>query len=161
MRLLLLLALVSAASAVDMRRVDADFDRVIDPGATLERLGTGMRFSEGPVWSDADGGFLIFSDIPADELKRWSAADGVTAWRAPSGQANGNIRDPEGRLITCEHATRRVSRTAADGAVTALVEAHAGKRLNSPNDAAVAGDGAIWFTDPPYGIAAEQQEQER
>ncbi len=125
---------------------------LLHAGAKLQKLAGDMKFTEGPVWVARDGGYLIFSDIPSDELKRWSMRDGMSTFRKPSHQTNGNTLDGEGRLISCEHAARRVTRTEAGGAVTVLVDSFEGKKFNSPNDAAVRADGSIWFTDPPYGL---------
>jgi gluconolactonase len=125
---------------------------------TVDELVSGMQFTEGPVWI-ADDNCLLFSDIQANRIMRWSDSEGVTVWREPSGSANGNTLDTEGRLITCEHGNRRVSRTEEDGSVVALAESYNGKRLNSPNDVVVKSDGTVWFTDPPYGIQPEEREQ--
>ena len=132
---------------------------LLAPGAGLRQLASGMRFTEGPVWFDTDGGHLLFSDIPADRIHRWSARDGVGVWREPSHNANGNTRDARGRLLTCEHGSRRVTRTDSAGRIEVLAEMFMGRRLNSPNDIVEKRDGTIWFTDPPYGIKPEQQEQ--
>ena len=135
---------------------------VVAPGTTVEKLAGGMRFIEGPVWLAQDGGMLVFSDIPADELKSWSRAKGLGTFRKPSHAANGNTLDPMGRLVTCEHGLRRVTRTAADGSVAAVAERYQGRRFNSPNDVVVKKDGSIWFTDSPYGIPqGEKAELER
>jgi gluconolactonase len=140
-------------------RDPAAFARCVAKDAKLERLATGMKFTEGPVWVPGDaGGFLVFSDIPADELKKWTPADGLRTFRQPSRNANGNTLDLQGRLISCEHSGRRLSRLAADGTLETLVERHDGKRFNSPNDAVVARDGAIYFTDPDYGLAGQPRE---
>ena len=126
---------------------------LVSADAKLEKLATGMQFLEGPVWFDDEaGGYLLFSDIPGNELRRWNADGKLTVFRAPSHNANGNTRDRAGRLITCEHGSRRVTRTERDGTITVLAERYKGKRLNSPNDAVVKSDGSIWFTDPPYGL---------
>ena len=120
--------------------------------AGVERLATGTRWGEGPVWF-GDGRFLLWSDIPNDRILRWDEVDGhVSVFRQPSGRANGNTRDRQGRLITCEHTGRRVSRTEHDGSVTTLADGWNGKRFNSPNDVVVRSDGSIWFTDPPFGL---------
>ena len=118
----------------------------------IERLATGCRWSEGPVWF-GDGRYLLWSDIPNNRILKWEEETGaVSIFRRPSNNANGNTRDREGRLITCEHDSRRVTRTEYDGSITVLADKYAGKQLNSPNDVVVARDGAIWFTDPPFGI---------
>ena len=120
--------------------------------AAIERIATGYRWAEGPVYV-RDGGYLLWSDIPNNRMMRWSEDDGhVSVFRSPSNYSNGNTRDREGRLITCEHDTRRVTRTEHDGSITVLIDRFEGKRLNAPNDAVVTQDGAIWFTDPGYGI---------
>jgi gluconolactonase len=134
--------------------------RVLDPAfntyrlalASVERLFTGCRWSEGPVWF-GDGRYLLWSDIPNNRILRWDEETGtVSVFRKPSNNANGNTRDRQGRLVTCEHDARRVTRTEYDGAITVLADAYQSRRLNSPNDVVVARDGAIWFTDPPFGI---------
>jgi gluconolactonase len=120
--------------------------------AAIERIATGYRWAEGPVYF-RDGGYLLWSDIPNNRMMRWSEDDGhVSVFRSPSNYSNGNTRDREGRLITCEHDTRRVTRTEHDGRITVLIDTFEGKKLNAPNDAVVTQDGAIWFTDPGYGI---------
>ena len=120
--------------------------------AAIEPIMTGLRWAEGPCWF-GDGGYLIVSDIPNNRILRWLEEDGhVSEFRKPSNYANGNTRDREGRLITCEHQSRRVTRTEHDGAITVLIDKFEGKRLNAPNDVVVAHDGAIWLTDPGYGI---------
>jgi gluconolactonase len=122
----------------------------IEPGAVAERLATGFRFTEGPVW-DHRRQRLTFSDIPASVIHRWSEADGVTVLRAPSNRSNGNAFDPDGRMVTCEHDTGRVVRELEDGALQVLADRWDGAPLNSPNDVVVGRDGAVWFTDPDYG----------
>jgi gluconolactonase len=119
--------------------------------AAVERLATGTRWGEGPVWF-GDGRFLLWSDIPNNRMLRWDEETGaVSAFRKPSGFANGNTRDRQGRLVSCEHA-RRVTRTEYDGTITVLIDKFDGKPLNSPNDIVVKSDDSIWFTDPPFGI---------
>ena len=120
--------------------------------AYIERIATGMRWAEGPVYV-RDGGYLLWSDIPNNRMMRWSEDDGhVSVFRSPSNFANGNTRDREGRLVTCEHDSRRITRTEHDGTITVLMDKFEGKPLNAPNDIVVASDGAIWFTDPGFGI---------
>jgi gluconolactonase len=119
---------------------------------TVERLATGCYWAEGPQWF-GDGRYLLFSDIPNNRIIRWDQTTGRTSdFRNPSNHANGLARDRQGRLLTCEHGTRRVTRTGYDGRITVLADQYKGKRLNSPNDIVCAGDGSIWFTDPPFGI---------
>ncbi len=119
---------------------------------TVERLATGFYWAEGPVWF-GDGRFLLFSDIPNNRILRWDETNGVLSdFRRPSNNANGLVRDRQGRLLACEHLTRRVTRTEHDGRITVLASHFEGKRLNSPNDIVCQRNGAIWFTDPPFGI---------
>jgi gluconolactonase len=118
----------------------------------VERVATGMRWAEGPVYFAA-GRYVLFSDIPNNRIMRFSEDDGhLSVYRRPSMNSNGNTIDREGRLITCEHSGRRVTRTELDGSITIIADKYNGKKLNSPNDAVVASDGSIWFTDPTYGI---------
>ena len=140
---------------------EAELRRIVSPDARVEKLAGGFGFIEGPVWSSAGGGSLIFSDIPRNELKRWTPAGGVTTYRTPSGNANGNTRDREGRLITCEHSGRRVSIESREGRVETLVDAYQGRRLNSPNDVVVKSDGSVWFTDPPTASASAPRTRSR
>lgn len=132
---------------------------ILLPDSSVERVATGMRFTEGPVWLPAEG-CLLFSDIPANRLLRWTPGKGVEVWREPSHNANGNTLDLQGRLITCEHGSRQLTRTGPDGAVSVLASSFGGKRLNSPNDVAVKSDGTIWFTDPTYGVQKDRVEQD-
>src|ERR1700738_711585 len=132
--------------------VDERFRSLVVWQEVVERLWTGGRWLEGPVWF-GDGRYLLFSDIPNNRMLSWSEVTGdVTVFRQPSNNSNGNTRDRQGRLVTCEHLTRRVTRTEYDGSVTVLIEKFDGKPLNSPNDVVVKSDGSIWFTDPPFGI---------
>lgn len=120
--------------------------------SAIERIATGFRWAEGPVYF-RDGGYLLWSDIPNNRIMRWLEEDGhVSVFRNPSNFSNGNTRDRQGRLITCEHDARRVTRTEPDGTITVLIDSYNGKKLNAPNDVVVASDGAVWFTDPGYGI---------
>ena len=120
--------------------------------AKVERLATGCRWSEGPVWF-GDGRYLLWSDIPNNRILRWDEETGaVGVFRRPSNFANGHTRDRQGRLLTCEHGGRRVTRTEYDGTITVIADRFEGKPLNSPNDIVCKSDGSIWFTDPPFGI---------
>jgi gluconolactonase len=132
--------------------LDPSFARYRLALANIERLATGMRWAEGPVWF-GDARCLLWSDVPNNRMMRWDEETGaVGVFRAPSNYANGNARDRGGRLVTCEHDSRRVTRTEYDGAITVLCDRFEGKRLNSPNDVVVKSDGSIWFTDPMFGI---------
>lgn len=120
--------------------------------AAVERLATGFRWAEGPVWF-GDGRYLLWSDIPNDRIMRWDEETGaVGVFRKPSHYSNGNTRDRQGRLVTCEHDSRRVTRTEYDGTITVLMDRFEDKRLNSPNDVVVKSDDSVWFTDPPFGV---------
>jgi len=130
---------------------------LVDADAQAERLGSGCQFTEGPLWNAA-AGCLLFSDIPANQIKRWRPESEITNFRSPSGSSNGLTYDKQGRLIACEHGNRRVSRTEADGTIIAIAAHYNGKRLNSPNDVVVKSDGSIYFTDPPYGIMDDDGE---
>ena len=119
---------------------------------TVEQLASGFYWAEGPVWF-GDGRYLLFSDIPNNRILRWDDCSGaLSEFRKPSNHANGLARDRQGRLLACEHGTRRVTRTEYDGAITVLADGFDGKRLNSPNDIVCQSDGSVWFTDPPFGI---------
>jgi gluconolactonase len=135
-----------------VRVLDPRFEKYYLYNAPVERLATGFRWTEGPVWF-GDGRYLLWSDIPNSRIMRWDEETGeVARFRSPSNLANGNTRDRLGRLVTCEHETRRVTRTEYDGSITVLADRFQGKRLNSPNDVVVKSDGSIWFTDPMSGI---------
>lgn len=155
------LAVSARVDAADFDiRDEAEFGKIVAPDARLTKLATDMQFTEGPVWVAAQGGCLVFSDIPADELKKWAAQDGLTTFRKPSQNANGNTVDRAGRLISCEHSARRVSRLEKDGPIVTLVDQFDGKKFNSPNDADVKSDGSIWFTDPDYGLRSQPHDYE-
>ncbi|HST94576.1 MAG TPA: SMP-30/gluconolactonase/LRE family protein [Microvirga sp.] len=137
--------------------LDERFRRLVIPTARLETLAEGCRWAEGPAYFPA-GRYLVWSDIPNDRMMRYDETSGaVSVFRAPSGYSNGNTVDRHGRLVTCEHGTRRVTRTEHDGTVTVLASHHQGKRFNSPNDVVVKSDGSIWFTDPAYGIDSDYE----
>ena len=132
--------------------IDKRFHRYRIGSAAVERIWTGARWTEGPVWF-GDLRSLVWSDIPNNRMLRWCEESGaVTVFRQPTGHANGNTRDRQGRLITCEHSGRRVTRTELDGTITVLIDSFDGRRLNAPNDVVTHPDGAIWFTDPGYGL---------
>jgi gluconolactonase len=131
---------------------DPRFAQVVGPEARFEQIASGCLFTEGPLWHPT-GHYLLWSDMPGDHLRRWSAADGVTTHRKPCHMSNGLTWDRQGRLLACEHASSRVTRTERDGRITPLATHYDGKQLNSPNDIVCAADGGIYFTDPPYGRA--------
>jgi gluconolactonase len=135
---------------------DPRFKRLLLSNASLEVLASGFRWIEGPVWM-GDAGCLLFQDLPRNKTMRWSEREGVSVYRSPSNYANGQTRDRQGRLIACSHRGRCLYRTEHDGRVTTLVDRHAGKRLNAPNDVVVKSDGSIWFTDPLYGISTDYE----
>jgi gluconolactonase len=135
-----------------VRVLDDSFNQYRLPLASVERLYTGCRWSEGPVYF-GDGRYVLWSDIPNDRILKWEEETGVVSvFRKTSYNANGNTRDRQGRLVTCEHRGRRVCRTEYDGKLTTLIDSYQGKRLNSPNDVVVKSDGSVWFTDPIFGI---------
>ena len=135
-------------SGVEVR--DKRFENVVGPSVSFELLATGCIFTEGPLWHAREK-YLLFSDMPGDHLRRWSERDGVTTFRKPCNKSNGLAWDLQGRLLTCEHASSRLTRTETDGKITVLASHYEGKELNSPNDLAVKSDGAIYFSDPSYG----------
>lgn len=135
---------------------DDRFKAMIPEGAKLQQHFTGCEWAEGPVYI-SDGDYYLWSDIPNDRIMRWSEVDGASVFREPAGYTNGHYRDRQGRLVSCEHGNRRISRTEPDGTVITLADSYQGKRLNSPNDLVVKSDGTIWFTDPPYGILSDRE----
>lgn len=130
---------------------DGRFLDLVHPMSRLDQIAAGLTWTEGPVWF-GDHACLLFSDIPSQRIMRWSRESGVSVFRARSQFNNGNTRDRQGRLVGCRHGTRDVVRTECDGALTVLAHSNDGARLNSPNDVVVSSDGAVWFTDPTYGI---------
>lgn len=137
--------------------LDPQFKGLLTGHGRVERLWTGARWAEGPAWFAA-GRYLVFSDIPNNRIMRFDDTDGsMSVFRSPSNNSNGNTTDPQGRLVTCEHQGRRVSRTEHDGSITVIADRYKGKRLNSPNDVVVKADGSVWFTDPPYGILTDYE----
>jgi len=148
---------LSSSSPFDVR--DPRFVDGLFPHESVEQIWTGGRWCEGPAWFPAHG-TLVWSDIPGNRMLRWDERNNtVGEFRKPSNNTNGNTVDRQGRLISCEHLSRTVTRTEHDGAITVLADRWMGKRLNSPNDAVVHSDGAIWFTDPDYGIMSEYEGQ--
>ena len=134
-----------------------ELSSIIPRESKVEKIETGFRFTEGPLWNGSQG-FLLFSDIPANRICRWSPEEGLEVFRYPSGNSNGLTYDKNGRLLICEHGNRRLSRIEKDGAYIVLADSFRGKRLNSPNDVIVRSDGTIYFTDPPYGIQPKEKE---
>jgi gluconolactonase len=140
-----------------VRVLDPRFEQYRLGNAGVERIATGYRWAEGPVWF-GDHRCLLWSDIPNNRVMRWDESTGaVTTFRSPSNYANGHARDRQGRLITCEHLTRRVTRTEYDGSITVLIDEFDSKPLNAPNDVVVASDDSVWFTDPGYGIMSDYE----
>lgn len=141
----------------DFQILDSRFKHMVKTSARVERLYTGCRWAEGPAWFPAHRG-LVWSDIPNDRMLRWDETTGaVGVFRQPCGFSNGNTVDRQGRLVTCEHGGRRVTRTEHDGSVTVLADRFGGRRFNSPNDTVVHSDGSVWFTDPAYGIDSDYE----
>src|SRR6201996_5445822 len=137
----------------NVQALDPAFNALCITLASVEHLTSGCRWSEGPVYF-GDGRYVLWSDIPNDRILKWEEETGaVSVFRKTSWNANGNTRDRQGRLVTCEHRGRRVTRTEYDGSITILMDSYEGKRLNSPNDVVVKSDGSIWFTDPMFGIS--------
>lgn len=136
--------------------IDPAFARYVLGNAPVKKLATGFDWVEGPVWF-GDANCLLFSDIPNNKIMRWSPDTGISVYRAPSNFANGHTRDHQGRLVSCEHGTRRVTRTEIDGRITVIADGFDGKPLNSPNDVVVKSDGTIWFSDPHYGIMTDYE----
>lgn len=137
--------------------IDPRFARLVNGTAKVERLYTGCRWAEGPAWFAA-GRYVVWSDIPNNRMMRWDETDGsVSVFREPAGNTNGNTVDRRGRLVSCEHGGRRISRTEYDGRVITIADRWKGKRFNSPNDVVVRSDGTIWFTDPTYGIDSDYE----
>ncbi|MEP0563365.1 MAG: SMP-30/gluconolactonase/LRE family protein [Paracoccaceae bacterium] len=146
-----------AIEGTGFQAIDPSFNDCIIGHARVERLWTGARWSEGPAWFAA-GRYLVWSDIPNNRMLRFDEADGnVSTFRQPSNNSNGNTVDREGRLVSCEHQARRVTRTEHDGSITVIADCFEGKRFNSPNDVVVRSDGSIWFTDPSYGILMDYE----
>jgi gluconolactonase len=140
----------------DFEIVDPRMNQCVLGNVFVEKVFSGMRWAEGPVWF-GDSRSLIWSDIPNNRMMRWFESGHVEIFREPSNYSNGNTRDRQGRLVTCEHGERRVTRTELDGRVSVLADHFEGRRFNSPNDVVVKSDGSIWFTDPDYGIRSDYE----
>lgn len=157
---LMLHSLSLSAADFDVRD-EAQFKQLFPDGAKVEKLADGFGFTEGPTWVRAEGGYLVFSDIPNNRLIKWTKSNGISTFRQPSQNANGNTTDRAGRLLTAEHSGRRISVMEKDGSVKTLVDRCKDKKFSSPNDVVVKSDGTVWFTDPPYGLPkAETKEQD-
>ncbi|MCW5946544.1 MAG: SMP-30/gluconolactonase/LRE family protein [Fimbriimonadales bacterium] len=144
------------ALAIFLAQGEITWTEIVPAGSKVSQVARGFKFVEGPVWTKA--GVLVFSDIDGDTIYVYNPSGELQSWRSPSNRANGNAIDSDGTLITCEQATRRVTRTGLDGKVTVLADRYQGKRFNAPNDLAVRNNGDIYFTDPPYGIQQSQEE---
>lgn len=156
-----------------IERFDSQLDKLLDPGATLEILADGFTWTEGPVWmGDATNGHLLFSDIPRNSIFKWTAKNGIQLFMNPSGYtgvtfyglepgSNGLLKDLDGNLVLCEHGDRRVSVLTPNGGKRTLADNYQGKRLNSPNDAALKSNGDLYFTDPPYGLPSREKDPRR
>ena len=152
-------------------RFDSELDAIVAESAAIEKLAGGFSFTEGPVWTPE--GYLLFSDIPENAIYKWSPDTGTEVFRKPSGcdrtgvapgvfrGSNGLTLDAQGRLTICEHGNRRVTRLDADSSLTVLASHFEGKRLNSPNDLVYKSDGALYFSDPPYGFPKEDDDPEK
>ena len=157
--------------AGSIQRMGPAFDEIVPSDYEIEKLHSGFRFTEGPVWVAENDPYLLFSDIPANAIYRWSSDGKVAEFLKPvsegehaqarSGGSNGLTLDSEGRLVLCEHGDRRISRIETDGTRTSLVDHYEGKKLNSPNDAVYRSDGWLYFTDPPYGLAKQDEDSDK
>ena len=158
---LLLLLLPHGLFSADIQALRPEFSAVADESAELVEIATGLEFTEGPVWiGGKEGGYLLFSDIPANKIYRWAPEQALSVWRTPSGNSNGLLLDSRGRLLVCEHGGRRVSLTLDSGELVTLCDSFNGGRLNSPNDVALGADGSLWFTDPPYGLGKQEESEQ-
>ena len=155
---LAILALPTAVAAELKAEDAAEFAKIFAADAKIETLAKGLKFTEGPCWVGGAEGHLIFSDIPANRLMKWSPKGGLSVFREPSQKINGNTLDRKGRLVSCEHFGRKVSRTNADGSIEPLATKFDDAKFNSPNDVVVKSDGTIWFTDPDYGLEGREKE---
>jgi gluconolactonase len=155
-----------------IERCDLRFDSLMPTDAQIEVLGSGIQWAEGPVWVPRDGGFLLFSDVRAGRIMKWKEGEGLSVFLTPSGYtgaahysvepgSNGLVLDPQGRLVCCEHGDRRISVMDWDGGKVTLADHYQGKRFNSPNDAVYDSSGALYFTDPPYGLPQQENDPHR
>lgn len=159
--LIFALMLNTSVQAQELKAEDnRAFSELFPANAKVETLGADFQFTEGPAWVGGKEGFLIFSDIPANKIYRWSEGAGFSAFRVPSQQSNGNNLDLQGRIITAEHWGRRVSLQKGNGMIITLLDNYRGKKFNSPNDVVVKNDGTVWFTDPDYGLRDRPRELE-
>ena len=159
--ILLLLLLPQGSFSAGIQALKPEFSAVVNEDAELVEIATGLEFTEGPVWiGSGESGYLLFSDIPADKIYRWTPGEDLSVWRTPSGNSNGLLLDSQGRLLACEHGGRRVSLTLDSGEVVTLSDRFKGGRLNSPNDVALGADGSLWFTDPPYGLSKQEESEQ-
>src|SRR5688500_13295235 len=157
----LMLPVVSLDGADFDVRDQGQFKQLFPDGAKVEKLADGFGFTEGPTWVRAEGGYLVFSDIPNNRLIKWTKSNGISTFRQPSQNANGNTTDRSGRLLTAEHSRRRISVMEKDGSIKTLVDGCNGKKFNPPNAVVVEADDAVWFADPPYGLPeGEAKEQD-
>ena len=157
-----LLAISTLTFAADfLIKNDAEFQKLLPQDAKVQKLAGDFKFLEGPTWLAWDGGFLVFSDIPANHIKKWTAKDGITVFRDNSNAANGNTTDRNGNLFTCEHTARRLTLTTKDGSTTVITDKSAdGNRYSSPNDLVVHSNGSVYFTDPPYGLPRTEKKEQ-
>jgi len=157
-----LLAISTLIFAADfLIKNDAEFQKLLPQDAKVQKLAGDFKFLEGPTWLAWDGGFLVFSDIPANHIKKWTAKDGITVFRDNSNAANGNTTDRNGNLFTCEHTARRLTLTTKDGSTTVITDKSAdGNRYSSPNDLVVHSNGSVYFTDPPYGLPRTEKKEQ-
>ena len=159
--ILLLLLLPQGSFSAGIQALKPEFSAVVNEDAELVEIATGLEFTEGPVWiGSGESGYLLFSDIPADKIYRWTPGEDLSVWRTPSGNSNGLLLDSQGRILACEHGGRRVSLTLDSGKAVTLCDSYKGGKLNSPNDVALGADGSLWFTDPPYGLSKQEESEQ-
>ena len=149
---------VNHIETVTIQILEPEMELLVDSKAVIQKIASGMKFTEGPVWQ-ANLQQFVYSDIPANKMYQWTEEKGLNIFREPSNQANGNTTDNEGRLVTCEHHSQRVTRTEHDGTITVLADRYQGKKFNSPNDVVIKRDDSVWFSDPDYGLGQRKKEQ--